>query len=225
VAFDILFEADLPDGRCTFEGMPADCPTSFIIGDPTITPATGCPLVVFCPSTPPDVGTAGTSIESWGISSSSPLFDIGIAGGIGFLGNDGTPGQPTAVSRFEIAVPPLHDGETSAQYEIAPQPTSSIVWVEDPQFGSPIIPGQIQAAPTDAVDTLTIHVIEGFVSSGDCDGDNDVDLTDFADLTLCFTGAGGQFTSPACACVDYDADRDIDLADFAEFQLRFTGAE
>jgi hypothetical protein len=59
-------------------------------------------------------------------------------------------------------------------------------------------------------------------SAGDCDGDGDLDLTDFGQFQLCFTGPGGT-AGPECACADFDGDNDIDLADFNAFQLGFTG--
>lgn len=58
---------------------------------------------------------------------------------------------------------------------------------------------------------------------GDCDGDGDVDLVDFADFQLCFTGPGGS-VSAGCECADFDGDGDVDLTDFGSFQLSFTGA-
>ena len=58
---------------------------------------------------------------------------------------------------------------------------------------------------------------------GDCDGDGDVDLGDFAELTACLEGPGGGLAQPECNCFDLDANGDIDLFDFAEFQVLFTG--
>lgn len=57
---------------------------------------------------------------------------------------------------------------------------------------------------------------------GDCDGDGDVDLSDFFVFQTCFTGPGGQ-APPNCECVDLDGDGDVDLADFLAFQTSFTG--
>lgn len=67
-------------------------------------------------------------------------------------------------------------------------------------------------------------VMDAGVADGDCDGNGDVDLTDFADFQLCFTGPGGGPVDPECACADFDDDDDVDLADFGGFQLSFTGA-
>jgi hypothetical protein len=58
---------------------------------------------------------------------------------------------------------------------------------------------------------------------GDCDGDSDIDLVDFATFQICFTGPGGGPLSAECECADFDGDDDIDLADFNAFQLAFTG--
>jgi hypothetical protein len=57
---------------------------------------------------------------------------------------------------------------------------------------------------------------------GDFDFDGDVDLVDFAQFQLCFTGAGGPLP-PGCEPGDFDDDGDCDLVDFAGFQLAFTG--
>jgi hypothetical protein len=61
-------------------------------------------------------------------------------------------------------------------------------------------------------------------SKGDCDGDADVDLTDFGAFQLCFTGPGGGPVDADCACSDFDNDGDVDLGDFGGFQLAFTGS-
>jgi CxxC motif-containing protein (DUF1111 family) len=54
--------------------------------------------------------------------------------------------------------------------------------------------------------------------------DNDVDLTDFAEFQLCFTGPGPAYTpDDLCAIADFDQDGDVDLNDFNNFQLAFTG--
>jgi hypothetical protein len=58
---------------------------------------------------------------------------------------------------------------------------------------------------------------------GDFDADGDVDLVDFANFQLCFTGSSGT-AGPECECGKFDDDDDIDLVDFAFFQLAFTGS-
>lgn len=58
---------------------------------------------------------------------------------------------------------------------------------------------------------------------GDCDGDGDIDLVDFGEFQLCFTGSSGVLT-PGCECADFDGDSDVDLVDFGDFQLAFTGS-
>lgn len=60
-------------------------------------------------------------------------------------------------------------------------------------------------------------------NAGDFDGDGDVDLVDFGDFQLCFTGSTGTVAA-GCECADFDGDGDADLVDFGEFQLSFTGS-
>lgn len=60
-------------------------------------------------------------------------------------------------------------------------------------------------------------------SAGDMDGDGDVDLVDFGEFQLCFTGSTGTL-STGCECADFDGDNDADLVDFGAFQLAFTGS-
>ncbi len=57
---------------------------------------------------------------------------------------------------------------------------------------------------------------------GDCDGDGDVDLDDFADFNACLVGPDGGLGT-GCECFDFDDDGDNDLIDFAAFQVNFTG--
>lgn len=60
------------------------------------------------------------------------------------------------------------------------------------------------------------------LNGGDFDADGDVDLVDFGQFQLCFTG-GMESVTPNCECADFDGDLDADLVDFGEFQLAFTG--
>jgi hypothetical protein len=59
-------------------------------------------------------------------------------------------------------------------------------------------------------------------NAGDFDSDGDVDLVDFGEFQLCFTGGTGT-VAEGCECADFDGDNDADLVDFGEFQLAFTG--
>jgi hypothetical protein len=73
-------------------------------------------------------------------------------------------------------------------------------------------------------DGLFIVTIEdaGCPGDGDGDGDGDVDLVDFNDFQICFSGPGGGI-GPGCEPFDFDCDGDVDLVDFNEFQIGFTG--
>jgi hypothetical protein len=63
------------------------------------------------------------------------------------------------------------------------------------------------------------------VPTGDSDLDGDLDLADFGNFQLCYTGPASPSTlDPPCEEMDLDSDGDIDLIDFAEFQISFTGA-
>jgi cysteine-rich repeat protein len=52
---------------------------------------------------------------------------------------------------------------------------------------------------------------------GDCDGDRDTDLDDYADFQTCLAGPGAA-PAPGCDCADFDGDNDVDLWDFQGFQ-------
>ena len=62
-----------------------------------------------------------------------------------------------------------------------------------------------------------------FTAAANCDGDNDVDLKDFATFQACFGKSG---TLPAgCACADLDGDHDVDLADYKTLGIAFKGPQ
>jgi hypothetical protein len=55
---------------------------------------------------------------------------------------------------------------------------------------------------------------------GDCDGDGDLDLEDFACFAECLVGPEGGLL-PDCETFDADADGDVDLYDWAEISLTY----
>jgi hypothetical protein len=59
------------------------------------------------------------------------------------------------------------------------------------------------------------------LGAGDCDGDGDVDLVDYACFAACMTGPGGGVASE-CLPFDLDSDNDVDLGDWGDFALFFT---
>jgi hypothetical protein len=64
--------------------------------------------------------------------------------------------------------------------------------------------------------------------SGDTDGDNDVDLVDFATFSRCFGSSVDSGAMPDCSSVellasDLDGNGYVDLVDFATFAIEFTG--
>lgn len=57
---------------------------------------------------------------------------------------------------------------------------------------------------------------------GDCDGDGDVDLSDYSGCADCFLGPFGGI-GVDCNCCDVDLDGDVDLADFSAVQAVIPG--
>lgn len=57
---------------------------------------------------------------------------------------------------------------------------------------------------------------------GDCDGDGDIDLADYACFSNCVTGPDGSIGTD-CGTFDLDNDADVDLLDWQRFQAIFTG--
>ena len=60
--------------------------------------------------------------------------------------------------------------------------------------------------------------VSGVSSPGDSNGDNDVDLDDFAAFHNCETGPDGVANAP-CSVFDFDNDQDVDFADFQVIQI------
>jgi hypothetical protein len=69
---------------------------------------------------------------------------------------------------------------------------------------------------------LTI-VGSGVAIPGDCDGDGDVDLSDFSTFSVCFglRGPTAQCPQGDFDCVDLNGDSWIDLTDFSVFSVFF----
>lgn len=64
------------------------------------------------------------------------------------------------------------------------------------------------------VDNVDILLVS---AAGDCDGDGDVDLADFACLQNSFTGESEKCKSDMCHLSDLDTDNDVDLRDLVRF--------
>ncbi len=59
--------------------------------------------------------------------------------------------------------------------------------------------------------------------TGDCDGDDRVDVYDVAQFQNCYTGVNGGPIPPHCTCVDLDGDGDVDQTDWRLFVQGITG--
>jgi hypothetical protein len=128
----------------------------------------------------------------------------------------------------------FHATETTLHYSVdgAPARTTSLTW-----SGGDIYRAEIPGQPTGSIIqyhvTATDHAGNQGTSESltfivgtvlfDSDGDGDVDLADFGNFQLCFTGPGGGPLTPTCQVFDSDGDDDVDLTDFSAFQLSFTG--
>ncbi len=82
---------------------------------------------------------------------------------------------------------------------------------------------QILAAGYEVTNNLDqIDVLTGNGSAGDFDGDSDVDLDDYEQFALCFTGPDGGPVTPGCEPGDFNRDDDIDCDDWELFQFVWT---
>jgi hypothetical protein len=73
-------------------------------------------------------------------------------------------------------------------------------------------------------DDWALHIVEIPGVTADRDGDDDVDMDDFARFQLCFSGSGNEQIDSMCFWADFDDDGDVDGADFDSFQGCVSGA-
>jgi hypothetical protein len=125
--------------------------------------------------------------------------------------------------------PPLFVGDVECgdrlcdEFDYHLHPMSPLVNRGDPRFDM-FSELDIDGQPRVIYGRIDIGADEVLIP-GDCDGDNDIDLTDFANFQLCYTGLDGGPVEVDCLCSDFDNDGDVDLTDFATFQVAFTGSK
>ena len=61
------------------------------------------------------------------------------------------------------------------------------------------------------------------IPNGDYDGDGNVDLEDYSEFALCFSGEGVTPEVPTCSFFDFDSDDDVDCDDWNMFRALWTG--
>lgn len=155
--YDVPFE-DVPGRPATFSGFPTTIPTvRAIAGELTTDLAGHFNQALTSPFSaadgaaglPAQISEAGAGGFSLVTTSSGQTF------GIGQVGNDQTDG-PTILGHFTVEVPAPAEGGGPQTYDLSVQVVSNINWVQNPQFGSPIIPNQVQ--PADAITTLGLTI-------------------------------------------------------------------
>jgi NAD(P) transhydrogenase subunit alpha len=81
--------------------------------------------------------------------------------------------------------------------------------------------GESAFIPDDAYANAGAELVaDAAAALGDCDGDGDLDLEDFACFAECLVGPEGGLL-PDCETFDADADGDVDLYDWAEISLTY----
>ncbi len=80
----------------------------------------------------------------------------------------------------------------------------------------------LAAGDTVTNDLAQIDVVTGNGSAGDFDGDSDIDMDDYTQFSVCFTGEDGGPVGLECTAGDFDGDSDIDCTDWEQFQFVWT---
>lgn len=191
------------------------------------------------PMDPPVAEYTVEAVETW-----TEGFCRGIEG---LGGGESCPG-PEPLYVYEVCLEPPFIPDPETEYWIAilhllsdedrfwawheadmPHPTGneSATWSSFGGWES----GMINACPNDFSFTVGPYDLSFELLTacpgvpGDCDGDGDADLDDFASFLDCFTGPNGGPVPPECECADIDGDNDADFDDFGALQLAFTGSE
>jgi len=151
------------------------------------------------------------NLNSWGATTVRSIMDgqryVPNAIDAGFAAAIGATGEPASViGPFpDTLLAGLREGWTLGESFYVSNPYNDWVWI---LVGDPF---------------LYIQNWFGALLPGDLDADGDVDLTDFARFSNCFTGSDVP-AETGCAVADLDQDGDVDLLDFTVFQRHFTGA-
>ena len=74
-------------------------------------------------------------------------------------------------------------------------------------------------------DTAQIDAFTSYGGAGDYTGDGAVDLLDYDQFDLCFTGPDGGPVGEPCDIGDFDADTDVDCADWESFLAVWTDTD
>jgi hypothetical protein len=138
---------------------------------------------------------------------SSHLKNFTVSGGV-------EPGPELHLSAGYFASVLVHERQNCTFFYAEGEINDYGVHVFDAQTGTRLTsePVSTTGPPTDLV--LLIDY--------DCDGDADVDLSDYASFEACLEGPTGGL-DPDCTCFDVDGGGGVDLADFAVFPAAFTG--
>ena|GEM_PF-3179214 len=135
------------------------------------------------------------TVLAWAMALSAVGCPPGDAGTVVVIGEEPTP--------LQFSIPAL------SQYKFAYDPARISLW-DTVTMDNLIPPGTIFIAPALA---------------GDFEPDCDVDLKDFSEFQVCFTGSGGGPPAPGCDAFDFEPDTDVDLADFVVFESNISGPD
>ncbi len=152
---------------------------------------------------------------------------IDTANAIDLTNTDTIPTDPFRFARLTLTA--VHEGTVKVFLGIggkgiADNGASSAFYIgmsSGSTYPEPMLVAGSNYGATSNVPEAVITIMRSVV--GDLDGDNDVDLADFAAFQACFNGPNRTPRGSGCGGADGDLDGDVDLADFALFQACFHG--